>query len=392
MKLLWWLLLFHSTAIPVTISLSEGSGFLLALAGLAVIWREPVVRKRLPVSFVLPAGLFIAYTILISLSGLQPEGSGEKLYRFLAFGTALSLPIILSFRRDAFSSLHALLGAYLLGAAILGVTDAVRVPMELRGGTALFDTGNMRDPQFYMAAILMTVGSGYFLRQGRRRLGWAGTSLYVAGLIFQFKRGAWLATLISLAGLSLLKKKWTIILAIFLAAGMALMLPATRERIAQLQDVTELRTGGRYALWTEVAPDLVKDYRWGVGFKQSSYELLRGYTSHIQPGLDHLHNNVLQLQVELGWVGLMLWVWIQISVIQILIRTILLAGSEALKGARNLGIAVLAAFVGLHINGMVEYNFGDTEILFLYTWIMGMAMALLNHVESTHAQGRGLAS
>jgi O-antigen ligase len=323
---------------------------------------------------------------VISLSGLQPEGSGQKLYRFLAFGTAISVPVILFYRADAFAGLRALLGAYLLGVGILGVTDAVRVPMELHGGIALFDTGNMRDPQFYMTAILLTVGSGYFLLKGRRGLGWAGMSLYIAGLIFQFKRGAWLATLISLTGLSLIKKKWTIILALFLAAGMALLLPATRERIAQLQNVTELRTGGRYALWTEVAPELVKDYPWGIGFKQSSYKLLREYTPHIQPGLDHLHNNLLQIQVELGWVGLLLWVWIQFSSVQIMLRSILVAGSKQLNGARNMGMALLAAFTGLHINGMVEYNFGDTEILFLYAWIMGMAMALLNHVKTTIGQ------
>ena len=170
-KRCWWLLLFHVAAIPVTISLAEGSGFLLALVGIFLLVKHPSGWKQVPRSFTLPVCFFIVYTAGLALSGLQPDGSGHKLYRFLAFGTAVSVPMLVSFRSGGLSDLQTLLGAYLLGAAFLGVTDILRVPMELRAGTDLFDTGNMRDPQFYMTAILLAVGSGIFLLPSRPRVG-----------------------------------------------------------------------------------------------------------------------------------------------------------------------------------------------------------------------------
>ena len=45
------------------------------------------------------------------------------------------------------------------------------------------------------------------------------------------------------------------------------------------------------------------------------------------------------------------------------------------SGDRALAAGVLCAVVGLLPNGMVEYNFGDTEILLLYCMLAGLAAA-----------------
>ena len=37
-----------------------------------------------------------------------------------------------------------------------------------------------------------------------------------------------------------------------------------------------------------------------------------------------------------------------------------------------MGRVLLAVFLALMCNGLVEYNFGDTEILFLYGLLFGM--------------------
>ena len=377
MKWLWALLLFYSVTIPVAISLAETSGFLLA--PLVFLWaaRRSPPQSWVPRSVALPILMFVAYVLILSLSGLQPEGSYGKVYRFLAFGVVYAIPQLIVGRADSGLRTTQVIVAYLVGVAILGLMDAVRIPMELRQGVSLFDTGNMRDPQFYMAAILLAVTAGVFSSSSvLERKGWLILPLYLAGLLFQFKRGAWIATVMCLTAISCFKKKWSIIVAMCAVTGMALLLPATRERVGQLQEVVELKTGGRYALWTEVAPSIVKDYPWGVGFKRSNYELLHHYTEHIQPGLDHLHNNVLQLQVELGWGGLLLWIWIQVSIVSLLLNTVARARRKEQPGLCNTASALLAAFIALHLNGMVEYNFGDTEILLLYTWIMGLAVAV----------------
>jgi hypothetical protein len=48
-------------------------------------------------------------------------------------------------------------------------------------------------------------------------------------------------------------------------------------------------------------------------------------------------------------------------------------GRSAVERAN--AIVVMLMLAGLLLNGFVEYNFGDTEIIILYAFLMGMAAA-----------------
>jgi hypothetical protein len=45
------------------------------------------------------------------------------------------------------------------------------------------------------------------------------------------------------------------------------------------------------------------------------------------------------------------------------------SGSES----SALAVVVMLLLAGLLLNGLVEYNFGDTEIIFIYALVMGLA-------------------
>lgn len=375
-KIPYGLALFLSLMIPLSITFSQTTSFILLPLSLILMGgaiRTYKVDRWVPVSII----LFGLCVLSLSLFGLQLEGSAKKLYRFLSFGVVYAIPLIISRRDDPEEGLLWLVRTYLIGVFCLFLFDAVRVPLEVSRGIGLFDTGNMRDPQFYMTAVILFGAGGMGLWPQKSRffafVGWLGVA---CGLLIHFKRGAWIAAAACLGGLAVVKRKYIILLLLGVFGLIAVALPATRERISQLKDIRDPQVGGRYALWTEAAPEMIKDYPMGIGFKKCSHELLLEYTSNIQPGLDHLHNNILQIRVELGWPGAMFWALIQLLVVVLLIRALWVRRAYSEKDPlKSVLQGCLFAFLGLHLNGLVEYNYGDSEILILYSWLIGISVA-----------------
>jgi len=84
-----------------------------------------------------------------------------------------------------------------------------------------------------------------------------------------------------------------------------------------------------------------------------------------------LHANWAQVLVETGWMGLALYLaWMGLALWDggaWVRRTGCAEGS--LRGPPRV---VFALLVGLLLNGLVEYNFGDTELMFIYAFVMGL--------------------
>ncbi len=194
-------------------------------------------------------------------------------------------------------------------------------------------------------------------------------------MVLHFKRGVWLSFGVALAVLGLVGHRWKLVLGIILCAGCLLAVPPVHDRIAMVSEEFSLQQGGRYALWTRVAPALLKEYPAGMGFACMQHEDLLGHAEYIQPGLNHLHNNVLQVAVECGWAGGLIWVLWMLVTLGVLLQSYLRAEKTDPQLA-GLALGGLAGFSGLLFNGMVEYNFGDTEILMLFCALIGFSYAL----------------
>jgi O-antigen ligase len=87
----------------------------------------------------------------------------------------------------------------------------------------------------------------------------------------------------------------------------------------------------------------------------------------------HLHNNIVHWAVTIGIVGLaailavFVRAWIAVWRIERQWRDDWFAGSMALGG--------LAVMAGFHVNGLFEWNFGDTEIIMLIWATLGLVFA-----------------
>lgn len=378
-----WMVCAFAFALPITISAAEPLWLVLTVFGLCAA-RPRHVRRAVRNPLFIPVMLYITWAALSLAWSVRPGEGLAHLHRLLF---PLGIFVVAETYRCQPSPLPGILRPalwYVVGAGLLAMYDLVRVPIEVARGTPLFDTANMRDPQFYLVALclllsLITIGG-----MVRRPEGWAAAGLTFAGLVIHFKRGVWLSFLVSAGLLAVLLRRWRLLLALAAAVLVLLCVPQVRARLAQFKEITDPRIGGRYVLWTEVAPALFEAYPNGMGWCAVQPEDLQAHADYVQPHLDHLHNNVLQVRLETGWAGLAAWLLWMGAVLGILASSV----RREIEGtaAKALALGLLTGFCGLMLNGMVEYNFGDTEIFMLICFLAGCASALRPEI---HAPSKG---
>lgn len=365
-KLLKSVLLLFSLSLPITIAVAEPLAFVVVVLWLISRGGHREAWRSVPCSVWVPMLLFSLLALIASVFGQRPQASLWKCHRLLY----LLLPVTVAdiFASDGNTeSVPRSLTWYLVGVALLGVYDVGRLLVVIWRGGDIFAAGNMRDPQFHMTAVCLTAGlisAGKLAGGGR-----AAVVLYAAGLLSHFKRGTWAAGVLGLSVLGAMQRRLLrLLVVVAMVCLFSLTFPAVRLRLQSIPEHLGVAAGGRGALWLKVAPRIIKDHPLGMGLAAVRHEDLAHYYRGIQPHLNHLHNNVLEVTLETGWLGGVIWIWWMAAVI--------VAGVKRWKSvqeedAKIMLSAVLASLVALLANGLVEYNFGDGEIFLLFCLLLG---------------------
>ena len=385
-----WTLLGFAFGLPITIAMGEPLAYLaVPLLGWLMI-RE---GRRLPAvpPFVWPLLLFILAACATVFWSVRPAATLGKLDRFLLLGVVGAIPLAWP-AGEGDATGWRLARWFMAGASLQAAWDVVGIPWAyvqagrdfaaraaagLVSGQAkpptIFEMGNMRDPQMYLVALSLLLGWFLYRRRGASlRWWWPALVVNAAAFILHFKRGAWLAFLASVVLMALAARRRRVLLSVLVAVAGTLAIPQVQERLAMLKEELLVQNGGRYSLWTRVAPPMMAEHPWGMGWKAPRHEDFKRVERGIQPKLNHLHNNALQVRLETGWLGLAGWLAWMLSALATLWRTYRQAAVHAPDRA-GLAFGVLCGFLALQLNGLVEYNFGDTEIFMLMSFLLGLA-------------------
>jgi O-antigen ligase len=94
------------------------------------------------------------------------------------------------------------------------------------------------------------------------------------------------------------------------------------------------------------------------------------------PGNDmlHLHSTPLQLAFDRGLPMLALWMWLMTAFWVYIARAESNARDESDTNSYGLLLGILGALTGFLISSLVNYNYGDSEVVMLFWWLMGLAM------------------
>ena len=370
------LLLGFAFFLPISLSVAQPFAYLAVPVWVVLVAKGAEKPLRNPLFW--PMLIFVVLLLLGSLFGPRPMFSIMRSRRILLMSLVFMMGAVFQLQSsDARRSLWTPLLLFMFGSTLLGLSEWVRIPLQLRAGQALYDLGNMRDPQLYLVSTFVLLAL-WFYRPVRVPAVWLAvlTLINVAGMVLHFKRGVWISFALTAVLAAAMTRRYHMLLVLLLGMLALCFVPQAQDRLQLLRQELEEGTGGRRVLWTRVAPNLIKDNPMGAGFRGLDHaDFVESSPIYLQPGLNHLHNNLLQVAVDAGWLGAAVWTYWMGLTLFIMIR---LVRSRHAADPRHkaLALACTASFVALMLNGMVEYNFGNSVVFMVMMLLMGTAVAL----------------
>jgi len=235
----------------------------------------------------------------------------------------------------------------------------------------------------------------------RRVCWWAVTGLGLLCVVPTLSRAAWAGAAISLVFLSVTAARWVWIpLVAAAAAGPLLFGPAVIVRFGELvspaQILAEPGTMDRIPVWIYAMGEMRHHPLLGFGFGRASatQDLLRGYESGrlvVQGGrLGTAHNTFLDVGLQMGFVGLALFLWLLAALLVVLWR----AWRAAPPGyPRAVTAGVLAMALAFPVRAMTNNYFTDDPVV-LFWFLAALAIAVVPSsqfaVPDSHAEGPGI--
>ena len=225
--------------------------------------------------------------------------------------------------------------------------------------------------------ILCSVAFGLSLSIGISRrirvIALISTVLTAVALFFSFTRSSWLGMVTSGVLIVLLARKKLIFpFAAVLVLLLIIMPRPYRERAYSIFDPHYRTNVQRIELW-KGGWAIFKDHPvTGVG----TTDLAKIYERYKPPEakfvFGHMHNDFLQIAVTMGMIGLAAFLFLLFSFYRVMVGN-LLALPPPLE--RAVVVSSIGALSGFIVNGLFEWNFGDSEVVTLLYILVGFNVA-----------------
>ena len=199
-----------------------------------------------------------------------------------------------------------------------------------------------------------------------------------AGLVFNATRGAWLAVAIVSAVLLIyymFKSKRNLAVSIIFVALISIVLvnnPKFMHRLDTIDDFDKYQSNTERILIWQSAWNMFKDHPiLGVGLGQYTENYQQKYISPQakEPKLGHAHNNFMQMLAENGILGFAGFV--------IMFGYIIFKNLIAWVKVKNVyALMIVSATVCLLLQGFTEYNVGNSAVIKMYWFVLGLLLVL----------------
>jgi O-antigen ligase len=372
-----YLMMLYSLTGVISIAASQ---VVLAIGALAL--GVDRLRKRTltwaPTGLEWPLLAWTAAAILATLFAADPSASAEKLRKLPLLATVLwpatavhrkwnlgRLYVGLFFSAGV-TSLYGVLTFFLHGGSELGA--------RISGfhGFYMTNSGLLLLCTFPALLFALCPQISTSFRWGA---GLAAVSILTAQLFGRLP-GAWIGTAAGLCFLAVRRRQplWAIFVPAVLASFFVLPgAPAAfRDATSALVNLESSTNRDRTVIWVHGVELFARDpwTGWGLHDLRHEYERVRRPG---EPTQGHMHSVPIQVAASMGLPGLIAFGWLVFALFRALARARHCAGKDPFfRAATDGGEAGLVAFLAA---GLVEWNFGDSEILTLLCFLVGAAIA-----------------
>jgi len=239
---------------------------------------------------------------------------------------------------------------------------------------------------FTFSAILMMVGLLAFarilFRAKNRSWFWISFLVISLCLALTFTRMVWMGYFTGLTFLLFFKKRYFAILPPALLIIMLIFGPdAIANRLMSMVNPENGSVALRLKMW-EASLDVIADYPWtGCGYN-CLYLIHDQYPQHpvLQEFYYNLHNNLVQIAVDSGVLGLGAWLGIWISYFVILFKRFRKESPDS--SPRWVVLGSSAAVLSFLFAGLFETNFYDSEVVMVLYFIMALPFVSYKNIPS----------
>lgn len=347
----FWLLLAGLAAAPF-IALST---ILYGLAFIAFL----LLRPRVPLT---PALGFLLLFALASLTSIPAAAQPARALRH--FGEVANLAVFPLFLAGlALRPVRRVLPWIVLWlTVVLAVWGLVEFVLKVPADPSWRIRGPMSHYMTYSGLLVLLFGllAAYAALGGERRLrllSLGGAVLAMVPMLLNLTRNAWVGLLAAIVLLAAARRR-TLYLAAAAAAVLLLVLvpnPAGK-RFLSIFDPADPTNRDRIAMWQAGWSMALEQPATGLGLGAVKDNYIRfKQQGAVRDSVPHLHSNPVHIAAERGFVALAAYLGF--------VGAVLWAGWR--RRDDWTGLASLLACGGIFAAGLFEYNFGDTEVLWL---------------------------
>jgi hypothetical protein len=244
-----------------------------------------------------------------------------------------------------------------------------------------------------MLQLILALTVGLFVALPRKRtvmgLGLLVALLGMTGaLLLTVTRASWLAFMVSTALILLLSvSRRTVLFAGVLAIPLILagLFVLQQKRNVGFIDQQDQSTSWRETVWREGFHLLVSKPRHllvGIGMDSiKSHWRKWGMFDNGRLPWGHMHSNPLQIALERGVPALPVWLGLLFVYARTIWRT--LRHKTRLDWIEHgILLGALGGLLGFFVSGQVHYNWGDSEVVMIFYFMMGLVLALDHKLAS----------
>ncbi len=242
---------------------------------------------------------------------------------------------------------------------------------------SFFENPNMLG-EYAMMLLPIAVALVLSAKKTRERSAWmCVAAATVLCLIFTWARGAWLGALAAFFVFAVLYSKKTIpfmLLCLVLVPFLPVVLPESIvSRMTSIGDMSDSSTSYRFFIYKS-AFDMIADFfLTGIGAGNKNFSSV--YVSYSYSGIEsapHAHNLFFQLIIELGVLGLIVFVAAMIVYIQ---STVTAINKEKDTYLRGLQLACACGVFASLVQGMTDYVWYNYRVYFVFFVLIGIGVA-----------------
>jgi len=238
--------------------------------------------------------------------------------------------------------------------------------------------------------IIIPIAIAYFFESGSIKTklsSFIAAVILVLCMVFTFSRGCWIGMIVSFGILSLFYDRRYVWAGFILLLFAPLYLPESIiQRFLSVGNTTDTSTSYRVYIWFGTI-DMLKDY-WltGIGLGEGAFNVIYPHYSYSAIVAPHSHNLYLQILVENGIVGFVLFSVLMIAFYKNAIHVICRLNRGFMKVCL---LAFVSAATGYLVQGLFDNVWYNYRVFMFFFMTLAFTMQCANISIKNDARGRG---